>query len=253
MSNLFSLQGKISTAIRNTVTGLPGPFTWLGNVSVANMALETDKSDKNESFSGNRLLYGSLQRSKSARVSMTLDELLPEGFALGLYGTQVDTAGANVADEVMPNPVAVGDQVQLDNPFVSAVVVTDSAASPATLIAGTDYVVHPIGGRIEILGLGAYTQPFHVAYTYAARNALVMFENVTPPERWVLFEGINTLTGRNVKIELYRMQFDPVSDFGLINDDFGGLQLEAQALYDPLNAADAALGGFGRYLQEAAA
>lgn len=247
MSNLFSLQGNFYSSIRNATTGKPGKMTWLGNASVATMALETDKSDKNESFSGSRLLYGSLQRSKSARLSITLDEWLPENLALGLYGTQVDVTGASIVAEALPAGLVAGDMVAVDKGFISAVTVKDSTGVPLVLVAGTDYSVVSAGrGIIKIIDPTGFVQPFTVDYTYANAKSLAMFSTVTPPERYVIFDGVNTITGEKVLMDLFRMQFDPVTDFGLINDDFGSLQLEAVALYDTVNALDANLGGFGR-------
>lgn len=247
MSKLYSLQGKFYSALRDAVTGKPGKLTWLGNASEATLDLETETSDKNESFSGNRLLYGVLQRAKSARLSITLDEWLTENLALGLYGTQIDVTGATVTDEALPTGLAANDLVVLDKPMISAVTITDSAASPATLVANTDYSIESANrGIIKILNVGSFTQPFLVDYTYGTHKSLAMFTNVTPPERYIVFEGIDTVNGMKVAIDLYRMQFNPTTGFGLINDEWGTLQLEAVALYDTINAANANLGGFGR-------
>jgi len=251
MSKLFSLQGKIYVATRDTVTGKPKTPIWLGNVSQASMELTTDKSDKNESFSGNRLLYGSLQKSKGAKVTMTLDELLPENFAMALYGTQGSVTGATITAEVAPTGLVVGDSIILAKPFASAIVVKDSTGSPVTLVLGTDYEITSASrGIIKLLNVTAKTQPFKVDYTYAAYKNLAMFTNVTPPERYVIFDGINTVTGDKILVDLYRMQFDPVSGFDLINEDWGGLQLNAVALYDEVNSLDANLGGFGRLITQ---
>ena len=39
MSDLFSLQGSLYSAVRNTTTGKPGKRTWLGNASTATLAI----------------------------------------------------------------------------------------------------------------------------------------------------------------------------------------------------------------------
>lgn len=249
MSELFSLQGKIYSATRDTVTGKPKNHVWLGNAPVATLELTTEKSDKFESFSGNRLLYGSLQKSKAAAFSCTLDEFTAESLALGLYGTAVAVATGSATAEAFPSGLVIGNKVQLAKKFASAIVLTDSTGSPQTLTLGAHYSVESAAaGIIKILSLSTPTlvQPIKAAYTYADASNLAMFTNVAPPERYIVFDGINTVSGDKIVVELFRMQFDPVTGFALINDDWGGIELKAAALYDTINAADSNLGGFGR-------
>lgn len=254
MSELYSLQGSFFSAVRHTTTGQPGKRTWLGNASAATLAMSVTKSDKNESFSGSRGLYGSLITAKSATLNITLDEFLVENLALALHSTPVAIASGSVSDEALPSGLVAGDEVQLDKRFTSSLVLTDSAATPATLVEGTDYeIVSAAGGIIKILDPIGLTQPFEAAYSYAAADSLAIFANATPPERWIFFDGINTVTGNKVILDLFRVQFDPVSDFGLINDDWGGLQLTGTLLLDPINLKNSNLGGYGRMMKSKAA
>jgi hypothetical protein len=245
MSELISLQGSIYAATRNTTTGKPGKRTWLGNASSASLKLSVDKSDKTESFSGARGLYGSLVKTKSATLEMTLDEFLPENLALGLHGAVVGVTAGTVASEAFPTGLLVGDEVQLANRFVSSVVLKDSTGSPVTVDAA-DYEVNATAGYIKLLDVSGYTQPFTAAYSYAAADNLALFSNVAPPERWITFDGINTVTGKKIVLDLFRVQFDPVADFGLINDDWGGLQLSGTCLLDAINLNNSNMGGYGR-------
>lgn len=254
MSDLFSLQGSLYSAVRNTTTGKPGKRTWLGNASTATLAINVNKSDKTESFSGTRGLYGSLVTSKGGTLNLTLDEFLPENLALGLHSTPVSVAAGAVAAESLPTGLVAGDEVQLDQRFVSSLVLTDSNATPVTLEAGVHYeLVSAAGGILRVLDPTPLTQPFKAAYSYADATSLAIFANVTPPERWIFFDGVNTVTGEKVILDLYRVQFDPVSDFGLIHEDWGGLSLTGTLLVDPINLKDANLGGYGRMMTSKAA
>jgi hypothetical protein len=254
MSELFSLQGSFYSAIRNATTGKPGKMTWLGNASVASLAIAVEKSDKNESFSGSRGLYGSLITAKSGTLNITLDEFLVENLALGLHSTPVAIVSGTVSAEELPTGLVANDEVQLDKRFISSLVLTDSNASPVTLVEGTHYeVVSAAGGIIKIIDPATLTQPFDAAYSYAAADSLAIFANATPPERWIFFDGINTVTGDKVILDLFRVQFDPVSDFGLINEDWGGLALTGTLLLDPVNLKNSNLGGYGRMMKSAAA
>lgn len=245
MSELISLQGSIYAATRNTVTGKPGKRTWLGNASSASLKLAVDKSDKTETFSGVRGIYGSLVKAKSATFEASLDEFLPENLALALHGSVVAVTASTVASEAFPTGLLVGDEVQLANRFVSSVVLKDSTGSPVTVDAA-DYEVNATAGYIKLLDVSGYTQPFTAAYSYAAADNLALFSNVAPPERWITFDGINTVTGKKIVLDLFRVQFDPVADFGLINDDWGGLQLSGSCLLDAINLNNSNMGGYGR-------
>ncbi|SFA72990.1 hypothetical protein [Azotobacter beijerinckii] len=156
--------------------------------------------------------------------NITLDEFLVENLAL--HSSPVAIASGTVSAEELPSGLVAGDEVQLDQRFVSSLVLTDGNASPVTLVEGTHHeIVSLAGGIVKIISPASLTQPFEAAYSYAAANSLAIFANSTPPERWIFFDGINTVTGDKVILDRFRVQFDPVSDFGLINDDWGGLQL----------------------------
>lgn len=251
MSKLFSLQGSIYSAMRLS-NGKPGPMTWLGNAPTCQVKLSTESTDKMESFSGNRMQYGRLQKGKKAEISLTLDEFLTSNLLLGLYGTKVTGTAGTVTAEAFPTGLAVGDIVRLDKPFVSSVVVTDSAGGPATLTPGTHYRVKSDAmGLVEILNIGTFVQPFKAAYSNAGSETVTMFTS-PPPERFLLLDGINTETNQPVLVELPRVLFAPVGQLDLIMDDYGNLPMTGTVLFDDLNAADANMGGFGRIRQKSA-
>lgn len=249
--SLFSFQGKVWAGSR-TVTGkLSRPF-WAGNVSAMNLKLSTDADNKTESFSGNRLQYGRLQKGTTAQLDMTFDEWLAKNIALAIWASEIELAPDTVTGEPLESGLVAGDFVKLDGQFVSSVVLTDSAGTPATLALGTDYRIEsPNAGLIELLNVTGKTQPFKAAYATQAATAYTMFTSA-PPERYILLDGINTETQEPVLVTLYRCKFDPVSDLALINDSYGNFQLTGSVLYDPLNAGDPELGGFGRIVQKAA-
>lgn len=245
MSDLFSLQGSIYAAVRDPVTGRPGARTWLGNATAAELALEIDKSDKLETFSGQRGLYGSLNKSKAARFTATLDEWLPTNLALGLFATEIPIASGSVVAEAFPSGLVAGDDVELAKPFVSSVVIEDSVAAPLTL--GTHYsILSAAGGVIRMLDVTGFTQPFNADYSHAAATGLAMFSQVAPPERWIFFDGVNTNTNEKVIIDMYRVQFDPIASLALINEDWGGLPMSGSLLVDAINLPDSNYGGYAR-------
>jgi len=245
----YSGQGRVFVAERDSVTGKPGAFKFLGNVPSLNLGLAVEKLEHREATSGQRLVDATIQTSKQMTLSMALEDFTAANLSMAFYGNNAAVTGASVVDEVLPTTLATGDYVRLNHTKVSAVVVKDSAATPATLVAGTNYVVSSADhGSLQIVNPGAFVQPFKVSYTYGGYANVTMFQQASK-ERWLRFEGLNTADGNKpVLIELYKVVLDPISDFGALTDEIASFTLEAEALYDATKQADAALGGFGRII-----
>ncbi|WP_244539155.1 hypothetical protein [Pseudomonas aeruginosa] len=60
-------------------------------------------------------------------------------------------------------------------------------------------------------------------------------------------------TGKPVLVDLFRCKFNPVGTLAMIHEEYGNLPLTGSVLYDPLNAGDPMLGGYGRYIEKKAA
>jgi hypothetical protein len=249
--NSFSFQGKVYLGAR-LAGGKPGALFWVGDAPKCDVSLQTEAEDQKESYSGNRLTSARLQKGNSASVAMTLNWANSQNLALGLYGTELDVSSGSVSAEVLPTGLVAGDFVVLDHGGVSALVVHDSAGTPATLTPGTDYALDSAnGGVVKILNVGSYVQPFKANYTHTASADVSMF-TVAPPERYLFLDGVNTVDGTPVRVRLYKVRFDPSSSIPFINDGFGQLELNGSVLYDAEAAADANLGGFGKLEQPTA-
>ena len=243
----YSGQGRVYAAQRSPA-GEPLTLRWLGNVPELTVNLSTETLDHRESYSGQRLTDFRLVTSKQGELAATLEEFRPENLELALYGVTSATAAGTVVDEALPTGVAAGDIRLLTRQFVSSVVVTDSAASPATLVAGTHYRVHAAMGAIEFLSVTGFTQPFVCDYAYGSARSTAMFR-APQPEVWLRFDGLNTADGNTpIIIDLYRVALDPVQDFGLVSNELQSFQLRGGVLADQTKPADGALGQFGRII-----
>jgi len=242
----FSGQGKVFIASR-AANGLPAAMRWVGNVPDLKITLETEKLEHKESSSGQRLTDLSLITGKKASVEFTLEEFSSDNLALALYGAKSSITGSTVTGEVLANPLAAGDYARLVNGKVSSVVIKDSAGTPATLVAGTDYeVASSDHGTLKILNIGSYVQPFKADYSYGEQVNVGLFQ-AAAPDRWLRFEGLNTADAlKPVLIELYKVSLDPLAELALISDDLAKLTLSGAALYDASKVGDAILGQFGR-------
>lgn len=241
----YSFQGKIEIGLRG-VDGKPQALRWVGDASQMQVKLSVDTEERQESYSGNRLTSVRLNKASKAEFSLTLNYFSKANLALALASTPIDVTAGSATNELLPTGLAVGDIVALDHRDVSATVLTDSAGTPATLTLGTHYSVESgPGGLLKILNLASFTQPFKAAYSYAAAVRMPLF-NAGSIERYIILDGINTVSNERVRMRLYRCAFDPVQQLDLISDSLSSLQLSGAVLFDSVNYANSNLGGFGR-------
>jgi hypothetical protein len=242
---LFSVQGYVRLADRLS-TGRPGKVYDVGTAPECNLKLTVSSEEVFEDQTGQRLQLGSMDTGKTALLSITLKQWNPVNMALGLHGLKVAIATGTVTGETFPTGLVVGDKIALEHPHASSLVITDSAGTPATVSAGSYLQQGHNAHILEVLGLGAYVQPWKAAYSYLGVDQMQIFKQ-RPTEKYVIIDGVNTEDNDEpILIDLYRAKFKPFSDLSLINKGYGELKLEAAVLYDPLNAALSNLGGFGR-------
>ena len=251
--SLMSLQGPVNLAKRvlSGTGAKPGAMRFVGQADACEVALETETATQNESYTGQRLQIGELSLGKTGTLTLTLKDWTLENLALALYGKVVEVEAGTVTAEALPDDVVIGDRIRLDHPFVSNVVLSvDGGDDP--LVAGTDYRVESAtAGIIELLTAAALTAT--VAYSYAETEKLGLFTS-TPPERWLLLDGINTENDERVVVQLYRVKFAPVSSLSLLhNEGYGELPLTGTVLADMTQTNDDELGYFGSYIQKASA
>lgn len=240
----FSFQGKVYLGSR-LAGGKPGVLRWVGDAPQCNVTLATESETRRESYSGSRLTSARLQTSREATIALTLNWATADNLALGLYGEVLTVAAGSVTGEVLPSGLVNGDTVVLEHGGVAALVLTDNAGTPATVPTAGYRLDSPKGGVVEVVDVGTFVQPFKAAYTHGQSMDVAMF-TTSPPERYLLLDGINTLDGSRVRVRLYRTQFDPATSIPLINESFGQLELSGAVLYDDDASQDASLGGFGK-------
>lgn len=240
----FSFQGIVTlgTAGRNDLEEYE-----VGNCPSLSIDLAVETIEHTESWSGQRMTDLRLIKAKKASVKMTLEGFSLDNLALGLYGTPATRAAGTVTAESL-GTVQAGMVYPLANPIgVSGVVVKDGAN---TTVSASQYELDATFGTIKVLDTTGTTMPWSVDYSYGAAKNLVMFLN-NPPARKLRLRGVNTAqSNAPVMVELYRVQFDPIKNLSMIQDDLGKLEFEGSALADPTKANDPTLGMFGRVLMQ---
>lgn len=234
-------QGKVYLAARDK-SGKPKAMRWVGDVGSLSVGLTVESFNHQESYSGQKTTVRRLVTSKESQVTATWYEHSPENLAILLYSDSLLIAAGSVTGETLPATIAAGERYVLEFQNVSNVVIGD-------LEEGADYQVDAAYGAITFLT--AQNAAPKVNYQYgASKNTGILTR--TPEEVFLRYEGINLAeNGAPVIVELYKLQFDPVSALNLINTDtsMSGLETTASAMLDTARPADSAIGRFGRVIQ----
>ena len=191
MSTYASFQGRVFLGKRD-LEGLPIEVRSPGNVAELKLSLKTDVLEHYESQTGQRSLDHRMVKQKSATVNLTIEEFTKENLALALYGNHVTGSTGSVTAETIGGAApVVGDRYFLAHPKVSALVVVDSAGTPATLTLGTHYTADTDFGALQFLDTTGFTAPFKASYAYGVATEIGIFTQALP-ERYLRLEGVNT-------------------------------------------------------------
>lgn len=242
----YSGQGSLYVAQRSTTTGKPLGFTRVGNVPELSLDIQVDKFEHKESESGSRLLDLTLIKEKKGLFKFKLENLTLDNLALYLYGTNTKVSAGTVAAGAeaitVPAGAKAGMRFALANPNVSSVVVKDSTGV-TTYVENTDYIVDAKNGVVELLAGDIVTDAASADivikpnYSFGAYTNMEALTNANAPERWLRFEGLNTVDNSVVIVDLFRAQFDPLTGYSLINDELASADIAGSLLADPFITA----------------
>ena len=248
----FSGVGIITLAPRDALTGLPnGGAIDLGEGSKLSLSQQSPKLELNTSRSSDRGVAFTMAQSRSGDVAIELRTLSDPVLALLTQGAWTETAaGAAVVGWTAPTGLTVGEVIQLPAQNLSAVVVKDSAGSPAT-VPITKYDLDAAAGTIKLLDVTGYTQPFKVDYTPGAIKTLGAFK--APTQDFVMrFAGTNSYDGERVTVEVYKFRFAAEGELALIETEFGTYQLNGSIQKDETKAANSAGGQYYKMVKAGA-
>lgn len=238
-NNYYSGQGSLYVAER-TSAGKPAGLLAVGNVPELTINIETTKFEHKESESGNRLLDLTLVQEKKGSIEFTLENISIANLALGLWGTEATVAGGTEAADTftIPGTATAGMRFPLKHPGITNTV-TDSGGAPGPLVQDTDFTVDTKNGTIELTAagvtkIGGSDYAFSGGYDYDGYTKVDAFTEASAPERWLRFEGLNTVDDTAVIIDVFKAQFDPLTGYGLINEELSQLQMVGVILADSL-------------------
>lgn len=240
----YSGQGSLLMAERDPVTGKPKGFLPIGNVPELTLNIEVTKFEHKESETGARLIDLVLVQEKKGTFEFKLEDLNLDNLAMGLWGTSSTVVTGTVATG-SPESLAIGKfnadaRYALEFPDVSALVVKDSTDA-VTYTVDDDYTLDAKNGTIKIVAGGLIATAtatsgvtLKCSYSYAEHKRVDAFTSAAAPERWLRFQGINTIDDSLVIVDLFRAQFDPMTGYGLINEELGSVTINGTLLADSL-------------------
>lgn len=255
VDNWFSAVGNVFLGLRDSTTGLPKGMFPLGECPKVEVAFNIERRKHTSSRSQNRTIDKIQTKTKGGEFRATLEDIARNNMKLLLSGDPVTIAASSYSsgspDISVDSALVVGSIWKLRKGNISALVIKDSAGTPATLTLDTHYrIVDAAHGLIEILSLGALTQPFKAEYSYAQTIVVPAFNADDNREWYVYVALINTepTTDQRIGFDCYRVVFDPAGLLALINSDQGSFDIKGEVLRDPVLYSNTQYGEFCRWV-----
>lgn len=233
-SYYYSGQGRLGIGDRDPETGKLSGVVFVGNVTSLTIDIAVTKFEHKESMSGNRAVDLTIIKEKNATFKFTGESLSLDLLASGLYGNTAAVTGATATGEI--HFAERGKALPLAHQNVTSITSIATVTGSTALIEDTDYTIDLGFGTIYIdLGSSVVDiagEDITVTYVYGAYDRLEAFTTGTPPERYVRFEGLNTINGDLRLIEIPRAAFDPLTGLQFINEELGSGEFGGSVLPD---------------------
>lgn len=249
----FSGQGSLMVAERHT-DGTPKGFTRVGNVPSLEISIEVTKFEHKESCTGQRAIDLTIVQEKNGTFTMTLENFTPFNLALGFWGQEAQVAAATGAT-VRTLAWSYDQPHYLDVISLNTInsVNVDPDGTPVALTLDDDYTIDLEYGTITFLSTGTVigtggTNPFdfdgdaddtiEVDYDSDAFHGMDALTK-TSQQRWLRFEGLNTIDEKAVVVDLFKADIDPITGLAIINEEIAAAEVTGNLLIDNLQTGDA--------------
>lgn len=230
-----SLQGKFY--LSEIVNGVAGAMRRIGNVPEFEIEITADQVEHQESESGERTTDFVLVKTTGVKFKGQLEKVDEENLKYILSGTQVDVTSSQITD-VSLGVVKVDQEIKLNGYNLSQV----SFKAGSTAIEDEKYILDAVFGTV--IFLEAPAEPVLATYTTGVVKHTTIASNFDK-EYELFFKGINTATGDNWAVRLWRTKKSPETTFPLIHEELGKYEISGQALSDTSKVVDPSLGLYG--------
>jgi len=237
----MSLQGKFYLSA--IVNGIAGAMRHIGNVPEFELEIDADIVEHQESTSGQRSTDFTMVKTTSVNFSGQIEELDKDNLEYVVSGAN-HTAASTTKSSVSLGTVVAGNEIKLEGYNLSEVLFTDSTSGTPTTIAANKYTLDAKFGTVIFKDIAGLTMPILATYTTGEVTQTTLANDFNK-EYELFFKGINTASGENIAVRLWRTKKSPKTTFALIHEELGQYQIEGQALADVSKASDETLGLYG--------
>jgi hypothetical protein len=243
-SYYYSGQGRLGIGERNPLTGVLSNVEFIGNVTSLQIDIAVTKFEHKESMSGDRAIDKTTIKEKNATFKFSSESLKVSLMALGLYGSSMAVEPGTVVGE--QHMARNGLAIPLKFPNVSNVVLKKNGTAVPAAEWDYDDGFGTIYIKADSAAIGATDVAVTVDYSYGANTTIEAFTQATPPERFLRFEGLNTVDGSLRLIDIPRSALDPLTGLEMINEEFGAGEFNGNILPDLTVTA----AGVSKYFRE---
>ncbi|QWS69917.1 major tail protein [Vibrio phage vB_VpS_PG28] len=213
----------------------------IGNVSALSIAIETSRTEHKESQTGARGTDKVITTEVGASVNMTIEHLIQDNLALGLYG-ETGQVAAKTDATLTVSKVMLGTVTPLDAIKITSI-------SVDTFVEGENYRVNKEAGSIYWMttaeqsaanagSMLAEDAEVTITYSSEAHKKLDALTSSAAPTRFLRFEGLNTVENNDpVVIDIFKFESSPLAEYALINEEISNIALEGNALADTSRTA----------------
>lgn len=234
--DLISLQGEMFLA--KMVNGVPSGLRAIGSTPELTLSITSDSIDHFESKTGNRSKDAVLRKQTGVEIAGTIEELNKENVAMVLSGKNIEVTSSPITDESLGS-VTIDTIIDLGHRNLTGVTFKDGADA---IIPETDYLLDQAFGTVTFTK--AVTGVVKWSGTAGAVDRVTIADNIGGEYR-LFFKGVDTYSNDKIAVTLWRVEFSPETELGLINEEWGSCKISGSALADISKANDAQLGIFG--------
>ena len=241
-------RGKVYFAKKDPITGKLGGERYLGNTPEFSLSFESEKLEHFNSDQGIRELDRSIIQQITRSATLVTDNIDPRNVALFFFGSA--DALAVAAATITAEEVAEGEGVEVgmfyqlgmtaNNRSGARNIVFPGAAGTAfalsidggaTLVSGTDFIINPAKGRIEILAGGAVEDgdKLLVTYSVAASTRTRIISGSAPVEGSLRYIADNP-EGTNTDYYLPLVSLSPNGEYALKGDEWQQIPFNVDVL-----------------------
>lgn len=244
------IRGKVFIGDRDLATGAIKNLTEF-HAAMCEIEVKEERATHYNSSDAVKAKDLSIVAQMDGTVTVDIDTHSPDVLAMALGGeVTVQTSGPTFAAMAFSSGITVGQTYAIPGGHVnlSTLTVTDSAGTPATLAAGTNYTIDLVSGLITFTNLGSFTQPFKAAGQVANGANIVSIMTKRGTEKFIRVDGINIADGdKRMVVDIYRAAVGTSKVTAKTEgNDVNKYSFSADLLRDPNALNNSVFGKYGR-------